>query len=581
MKEKKFLEKLGILLCLGIVIIESMEIRYSIWLQNRLNTLELEKTLGTIKVPTLDEVISEGNSILQKFLLYSRISKILTFLLIILVIIMYFKMKKGNINIKEYKINCFLFLLTGIIGMLHHFFINTQFMGYILLISALLTLGLYIWTNFQNLNKENPINAKNKNIDSENKDFFLINKLPIIFYIVIFFINSIEIFDISNSFNRFKMLGYNFQVLGQQNEEEIRNFAFLVKKRMDWYSNISKISIFLLSVIFVLMFLKIKNKKDILERIKKNILMFFIITTGILKFYIIKNLNMNYLLIIMSLLAIVISIMKKFTNYLKKDNLIKGIDKSINLKILISIIILLNIVGLVFFMNRKNNGLLKIKSLEQLENSKNKVENISQDFEIKNGYKYKKSNGENSAFTPRNLGYAESLLNNQVSYDSLREEYCRTVNEIVKVDNGIMPGTTKPFEEATYTQVDDAYREHLQKIAQIRQVFDTIYGNDNDLENGAGCHYTGTHWNNANSQYKAKQFYDRSIIKYLNNHGYGIKNNASSTLKRKEKNLNDEREIERTIDETINQIDGTTNQIDQTQNNSSTNSDESDDEYSE
>ena len=309
--------------------------------------------------------------------------------------------------------------------------------------------------------------------------------------------------------------------------------------------------------------------------------MFFIITTGILKFYIIKNLNMNYLLIIMSLLAIVISIMKKFTNYLKKDNLIKGIDKSINLKILISIIILLNIVGLVFFMNRKNNGLLKIKSLEQLENSKNKVENISQDFEIKNGYKYKKSNGENSAFTPRNLGYAESLLNNQVSYDSLREEYCRTVNEIVKVDNGIMPGTTKPFEEATYTQVDDAYREHLQKIAQIRQVFDTIYGNDNDLENGAGCHYTGTHWNNANSQYKAKQFYDRSIIKYLNNHGYGIKNNASSTLKRKEKNLNDEREIERTIDETINQIDGTTNQIDQTQNNSSTNSDESDDEYSE
>ena len=259
MKEKKFLEKLGILLCLGIVIIESMEIRYSIWLQNRLNTLELEKTLGTIKVPTLDEVISEGNSILQKFLLYSRISKILTFLLIILVIIMYFKMKKGNINIKEYKINCFLFLLTGIIGMLHHFFINTQFMGYILLISALLTLGLYIWINFQNLNKENPINAKNKNIDSENKDFFLINKLPIIFYIVIFFINSIEIFDISNSFNRFKMLGYNFQVLGQQNEEEIRNFAFLVKKRMDWYSNISKISIFLLSVIFVLMFLKIKR----------------------------------------------------------------------------------------------------------------------------------------------------------------------------------------------------------------------------------------------------------------------------------------------------------------------------------
>ena len=254
MKEKKFLEKLGILLCLGIVIIESMEIRYSIWLQNRLNTLELEKTLGTIKVPTFDEVISEGNSILQKALLYSRISKTFTFLLIVLVIIMYFKMKKENINIKEYKINCFLFSITGIIGILHHFFINTEFMGYILLISALLTVGLYIWTNFQNSSKENLdyveennlINVKDKNIENKDKDFFLINKLPIILYVIIFFINLVEIFDISNSFNRFKMLGYNFQVLGQQNEEEIRNFAFLVKKRMDWYSNISKISIFLL-----------------------------------------------------------------------------------------------------------------------------------------------------------------------------------------------------------------------------------------------------------------------------------------------------------------------------------------------
>ena len=425
MKEKKFLEKLGILLCLGIVIIESMEIRYSIWLQNRLNTLELEKTLGTIKVPTLDEVISEGNSILQKFLLYSRISKILIFLLIILVIIMYFKMKKGNINIKEYKINCFLFLLTGIIGILHHFFINTQFMGYILLISALLTLGLYIWTNFQKLNKENLINAKDKNIDSKNNiAIYVINKLPIIFYILIFFINLVEIFDISNSFNRFKMLGYNFQVLGQQNEEEIRNFAFLVKKRMDWYSNISKISIFLLSVIFILMFLKIKNKKDILEIIKKNILMFFIITTGILKFYIIKNLNMNYLLIIMSLLAIVISIMKKFTNYLKKDNLIKGTDKSINLKIFISIIILLNIVGLVFFMNRKNNGLFKMKSLEQTENLKNKIENTNQDFNI-NSENYDKIN----AYC---LGVEEATKNNSKYTTTFKASLCRVNENVVR-----------------------------------------------------------------------------------------------------------------------------------------------------
>ena len=216
------------------------------------------------------------------------------------------------------------------------------------------------------------------------------------------------------------------------------------------------------------------------------------------------------------------------------------------------LIFLLNILGWISFKknyNEKNSELLKIKSLEQLENSKNKVENISQDFEIKNGYKYKKSNGESPTFTPRNLGYAESLLNNQVSYDSLREEYCRTINEIVKVDNGIMPGTTKPFEEVTYTQVDDAYREHLQKIAQIRQVFDTIYGNDNALETGAGCYYKGTYWNNANSQYKAKQFYDSSIIEYLNNHGYGVhsqnkaQSSTRSTIKKEEiKQVEDEKE---------------------------------------
>ena len=248
------------------------------------------------------------------------------------------------------------------------------------------------------------------------------------------------------------------------------------------------------------------------------------------------------------------------------------------------LIFLLNILGWISFKknyNEKNSELLKIKSLEKLENSKNKVENISQDFEIKNGYKYKKSNGKSPTFTPRNLRYAENLINNLVSYEDLRKEYCEIVNEIVKVDNGIMPGTTKPFEEVTYTQVDDAYREHLQKIAQIRQVFDTIYGNDNDLENRAGCHYTGTHWNNANSQYKAKQFYNDEIIKFLNNHGYGIQNSVNSHSKKQTKeviNKNQEeinnQEIEKTIDDTI-------NQIDQIQNNSSVNSDKSDIEYSE
>ena len=67
----------------------------------------------------------------------------------------------------------------------------------------------------------------------------------------------------------------------------------------------------------------------------------------------------------------------------------------------------------------------------------------------------------------------------------------------------------------------------------------------------------------------------------MNNHGYGIQNSVNSHSKKQTKeviNKNqeeiDNQEIERTIDETI-------NQIDQTQNNSSTNSDESDAEYSE
>lgn len=44
----------------------------------------------------------------------------------------------------------------------------------------------------------------------------------------------------------------------------------------------------------------------------------------------------------------------------------------------------------------------------------------------------------------------------------------------------------------------------------------------------AGCHYTGTHWNNANSQYKAKQFYSDEIIKFLNNHGYNREINSTT-----------------------------------------------------
>ena len=207
--------------------------------------------------------------------------------------------------------------------------------------------------------------------------------------------------------------------------------------------------------------------------------------------------------------------------------------------IIVGLIVILNIFEWTNFIIKYSKQNPKVSKVKNLKNKTNKHNNNNTEndieYEVKSGYKYKKSNGESSTFTLRNLGYAENLISNLVSYEDLRKEYCEIVNEIVKVDNGIMPGTTKPFEEVTYTQVDDAYREHLQKIAQIRQVFDTIYGNDNALETEAGCYYKGTYWNNANSQYKAKQFYDSSIIEYLNNHGYGVKNSVNSYSKKEDR----------------------------------------------
>ena len=100
----------------------------------------------------------------------------------------------------------------------------------------------------------------------------------------------------------------------------------------------------------------------------------------------------------------------------------------------------------------------------------------------------------------------------------IKSEYCNAINEIEKVDKGIVPGTNKPFTQATYTEVDDAYREYLQQIAQIRQVVILAVANE-DMENEAGCYYKGTHWNNANSQYRAKQFYNDEIDSYYNTYG--------------------------------------------------------------
>ena len=154
------------------------------------------------------------------------------------------------------------------------------------------------------------------------------------------------------------------------------------------------------------------------------------------------------------------------------------------------------------------------------ENNENTAPPADPNHETINGYTYLKDNGKESTFSRRSLGYEQTLIGVEDQYQpymDIKSEYCNAVNEIEKVDKGIVPGTDIPFRQATYTEVDDAYREYLQEIAQIRQVVIWAIANE-DMENEAGCYYKGTHWNNANSQYKAKQFYNDEIDNYYNNH---------------------------------------------------------------
>ena len=149
---------------------------------------------------------------------------------------------------------------------------------------------------------------------------------------------------------------------------------------------------------------------------------------------------------------------------------------------------------------------------------------VDDTHETINGYTYLKNNGQSSSFSKRSLGYEESIIGQgglqSSGYESAKVAYCNAVNEIEKVDRGIVPGTSKSFSEAVYTEVDDAYKEYLQEIAQIRQIVLLLTnGNDSVLEPEAGCFYKGTHWNNANSQYKAKQFYNSQIDNYYNTYG--------------------------------------------------------------
>lgn len=122
------------------------------------------------------------------------------------------------------------------------------------------------------------------------------------------------------------------------------------------------------------------------------------------------------------------------------------------------------------------------------------------------GYEYKNKGDNESKFLKRNFGYEKKIAeaaDKEKVYNELKSEYCNAIKEIEKVDQKIVPGTDISFKEATYRQVDDAYQEYLQKIAQIRKA--TI--ENIDIESETKCHYEPTKWENVNNlDYRLKNF---------------------------------------------------------------------------
>ena len=172
----------------------------------------------------------------------------------------------------------------------------------------------------------------------------------------------------------------------------------------------------------------------------------------------------------------------------------------------------------------KNQSKNKTKAKIEIKNSpQDKEKNIEKNKMYKkiNGYEYKWSENENPKFLMRNLGY-EKRFSKTASLkeleNGLKDEYCTAVKEIKKVDEGIVPGTNIPFKEATYTQVNDAYKEYLQKISQIRQIigYPEVYGDDEPIafERHIKCKYNNTKWNMDNSYYYTLLFYNSEINDY-------------------------------------------------------------------
>ena len=167
--------------------------------------------------------------------------------------------------------------------------------------------------------------------------------------------------------------------------------------------------------------------------------------------------------------------------------------------------------------DRENNEISKEDTVKDID-AKNKNDKIINGYRHKNGYVYKWSDNEKSAFVKRSLGYEKrfSKTASQEELDNgLKSEYCDAIKEIEKVDQKTVPGTDIPFRKATYTQVDDAYKEYLQKISQIRQVVRAILPDNKEaFEYHIKCWYKGTNWNNKNSEYSVASFYSAEVNDY-------------------------------------------------------------------
>ena len=167
--------------------------------------------------------------------------------------------------------------------------------------------------------------------------------------------------------------------------------------------------------------------------------------------------------------------------------------------------------------DRENNEISKEDTVKDID-AKNKNDKIIDGYRHKNGYVYKWSDNEKSSFVKRSLGYEKrfSKTASQEELDNgLKSEYCDAIKEIEKVDQKTVPGTDIPFRKATYTQVDDAYKEYLQKISQIRQVVRAILPDNKEaFEYHIKCRYKGTNWNNKNSEYSVASFYSAEVNDY-------------------------------------------------------------------